>query len=51
MITKQISYLTRFEAGDITGIVELDALVKVNRLTHKLLSKHLALDDYEDMYR
>ena len=41
----------RFEAGDITGIVELEALVKVNRLTHKLLSKHLALDDYDDMFR
>jgi len=43
--------ISRFEGGDITGIVELEALVKVNRLTHKLLSKHLALDDYEDMYR
>ena len=35
--------ISRFEGGDITGIVELEALVKVNRLTHKLLSKHLAL--------
>jgi hypothetical protein len=36
----------RFEAGDITGIVELDALIRVNRLTHRLLSKHLALGNY-----
>ena len=35
--------MSRFEAGDITGIVELDALIRVNRLTHNLLSKHLAL--------
>jgi len=43
--------INRFEAGDITGIVELDGLVRVNRLTHKLLSKHLALDDFDDMFR
>lgn len=43
--------IARFEAGDITGIVELDGLVRVNRLTHKLLSKHLALDDFDDMFR
>jgi len=43
--------IARFEAGDITGIVELDGLVRVNRLTHKLLSKHLALDDFDDMLR
>ena len=39
-------YYYRFEAGDITGIVELNALIKVNRYTHKLLSKHLALGSY-----
>ena len=43
--------IARFEAGDITGIVELEGLVRVNRLTHKLLSKHLALDDFDDMFR
>lgn len=30
---------------------ELDGLLKVNRLCHKLLSKHLALDDYDAMLR
>ena len=44
-------FIARFEAGDITGIVELDAVVKVYRLTHKLFSKHLAMDDFDDMYR
>ena len=43
--------ISRFEAGDITGIVELDSLTRVNRLTHKLLSKHLALDEFDDMFR
>merc|ERR1719266_3224923 len=41
--------ISRFEAGDITGIVELEALLKVNKLTHKLLSENLALDDYNAM--
>ena len=35
----------------ITGIVELEGLIKVNRLTHKLLSKHLALDEFDEMFR
>lgn len=30
---------------------ELDGLLQVNRLCHKLLSKHLALDDYDAMFR
>ncbi|XP_055332237.1 cytoplasmic FMR1-interacting protein-like [Paramacrobiotus metropolitanus] len=43
--------LARFESGDITGIVEMDALLEVNRLTHKFLSEFLALDDFDDMLR
>ena len=35
----------------LTGIVELEALIKVNRLTHKLLCKHLALDEFDDMFK
>ena len=35
----------------VTGIVELEALIKVNRLTHKLLCKHLALDEFDDMFK
>lgn len=30
---------------------ELDGLLQVNRLTHKLLSKWLALDEYDAMFR
>ena len=29
--------------------MELEALLKTNKLTHKLLSEHLALDDYDAM--
>ena len=43
--------ISRFEGGDITGIVELEALLKVNKLTHKLLSEHLALDDFVSMFQ
>ncbi|KAJ8936438.1 hypothetical protein NQ318_015584 [Aromia moschata] len=30
--------ISKFEAGDITGVTELDGLLQVNRLCHKLLS-------------
>lgn len=43
--------VSKFEAGDITGVVELDGLLQVNRLCHKLLSKFLALDEYDAMFR
>lgn len=43
--------ISKFESGDITGVVELDGLLQVNRLTHKLLSKWLALDEYDAMFR
>nr|CAI5867665.1 unnamed protein product [Callosobruchus analis] len=43
--------ISKFEAGDITGVIELDGLLQVNRLCHKLLSKLLALDDFDSMFR
>ncbi|XP_076048811.1 cytoplasmic FMR1-interacting protein Sra-1 isoform X2 [Oratosquilla oratoria] len=43
--------IARFEGSDITAVVELDSLVEVNKLTHKLLSKHLALDDFDAQLR
>lgn len=43
--------ISRFEASDLTGVVELEALMNVNRLCHKLLSQHLALDDFETMLK
>ncbi|XP_044741705.1 cytoplasmic FMR1-interacting protein [Chrysoperla carnea] len=43
--------VSKFEAGDITGVVELNGLLEVNRLCHKLLSKWLALDEFDAMFR
>lgn len=43
--------IARFEAVDITGVVELEALIRVNKLTHKLLSEHLALDEFNSMFQ
>ncbi|GAB0094881.1 Cytoplasmic FMR1-interacting protein [Sergentomyia squamirostris] len=43
--------ISRFEATDLTGIVELEGLIQVNRICHKLLSKYLALDDFESMVK
>lgn len=43
--------ISKFEAGDITGIVELEGLIGVNRLAHKLLSKYITLDDFDAMFR
>eukprot|EP00079_Xenopus_tropicalis_P033359 XP_017947130.1 PREDICTED: cytoplasmic FMR1-interacting protein 1 isoform X3 [Xenopus tropicalis] len=41
----------RFESEDLTSIVELDGLIEINRLTHKLLSKYLTLDSFDAMFR
>ncbi|XP_073397562.1 cytoplasmic FMR1-interacting protein 1 isoform X3 [Dendrobates tinctorius] len=41
----------RFESEDITSIVELEGLIEVNRMTHKLLSKYLTLDSFDAMFR
>ncbi|XP_067136857.1 cytoplasmic FMR1-interacting protein isoform X6 [Centruroides vittatus] len=43
--------ISKFEAGDITGIVELEGVIGVNRLAHKLLSKYITLDDFDAMFR
>lgn len=43
--------ISRFEIADITSVIELDALLSVNRYTHKLLSKHVELDDFDALLR
>lgn len=44
--------ICRFEASDLTGVVELEALLQVNRLCHKLLvTEGLALDDFDSMLK
>eukprot|EP00004_Rigifila_ramosa_P010810 TRINITY_DN2288_c0_g1_i2.p1 TRINITY_DN2288_c0_g1~~TRINITY_DN2288_c0_g1_i2.p1 ORF type:complete len:1415 (+),score=362.60 TRINITY_DN2288_c0_g1_i2:563-4246(+) len=39
--------ISRFEASDLTAIVELDMLIENTRLAHQLLSQHLPLDPFE----
>uniref|UniRef100_A0A8W8L913 Cytoplasmic FMR1-interacting protein n=2 Tax=Magallana gigas TaxID=29159 RepID=A0A8W8L913_MAGGI len=41
--------ISRFEAGDLTGIVELEKLIEVNKLTYKLMKDLLPLDDFDSM--
>ncbi|XP_041358058.1 cytoplasmic FMR1-interacting protein-like isoform X2 [Gigantopelta aegis] len=43
--------ISRFEAGELTGIVELEGLIEVNKLTHKLLAEFLVLNDFDAMFR
>ncbi|KFM69107.1 Cytoplasmic FMR1-interacting protein 2, partial [Stegodyphus mimosarum] len=43
--------ISRFEAGDITGVCELEGLISVSKLTHKLLGKYITLDDFDAMFR
>ncbi|KAI2656873.1 Cytoplasmic FMR1-interacting protein 2 [Labeo rohita] len=43
--------ISRFESEDLTSIVELEWLMEINRLTHRLLSKHMTLDSFDAMFR
>uniref|UniRef100_A0A8C1LPQ8 Cytoplasmic FMR1 interacting protein 1 n=2 Tax=Cyprinus carpio TaxID=7962 RepID=A0A8C1LPQ8_CYPCA len=43
--------INRFESEDLTSIMELEGLLEINRLTHKLLSKYLTLDSIDTMFR
>ncbi|XP_052277859.1 cytoplasmic FMR1-interacting protein-like isoform X1 [Dreissena polymorpha] len=43
--------ISRFEGGDITGIMELDGLIDCNKLTHKLLGQFLTLNEFDAMLR
>ena len=43
--------IQKFEGGDICSIVELDILLEINRLTHKMLSEYVALDPFVSMLR
>uniref|UniRef100_A0A672H944 Cytoplasmic FMR1-interacting protein n=1 Tax=Salarias fasciatus TaxID=181472 RepID=A0A672H944_SALFA len=43
--------INRFESEDLTSIMELEGLLEINRMTHKLLSKFLTLDSLDAMFR
>jgi cytoplasmic FMR1 interacting protein len=42
--------IARFESGDVTGVIELEALLANVLRTHQLLGEHLVLDSYESMF-
>ncbi|XP_066016984.1 cytoplasmic FMR1-interacting protein 2 [Pocillopora verrucosa] len=41
--------IARFESGDICGVVDLENLIEVNRMTHQLLSKSVKLIPFKNM--
>lgn len=43
--------IAKFEGSELTGIMELEGLIMCNKLTHKLLSAYLHLDDFEGILR
>jgi cytoplasmic FMR1 interacting protein len=50
-IKQNIDYaISRFEASDITNVVELEGMLVNIRLTHKLLSEYFELDPWDHFY-
>lgn len=43
--------ISRFESNDLTGIIELEKLLEINKYTHKLLRKMVLIDDFDAMLR
>ncbi|VEL17036.1 unnamed protein product [Protopolystoma xenopodis] len=43
--------IKRFRSSDLTGIVELEAMIEINRVCHKMLSEHLELDDFDALFQ
>ncbi|XP_061164515.1 cytoplasmic FMR1-interacting protein 2-like [Saccostrea echinata] len=41
--------IARFEASDLTGILELEKLIKCNKLAHKLMKDFIPLDNFDSM--
>jgi len=41
----------RYESSDITGIMELDGLLRITREAHKMLQQHLKLDSFEALLK
>ena len=41
----------RFESEDLTGVIELQTLLGISKLTHQMLSEHITLDGYDSMFR
>ncbi|VDP18473.1 unnamed protein product, partial [Echinostoma caproni] len=43
--------IARFQSSDLTGIMELEAIIDCNRLCHRMLSEHLDLDNFDALLR
>ncbi|XP_066917897.1 cytoplasmic FMR1-interacting protein 2-like isoform X2 [Clytia hemisphaerica] len=43
--------ITKFESGPLCGIMELENLIEINRLTHRMLSKYVQLPEFSSMIR
>lgn len=43
--------ISKFESGSLSGVVELESAIEVNKLAHKMLSKYLALPEFTTMLR
>ena len=42
--------IAKFESSDLSGIIELDILLKINKLTLELLSEHMDMDTFSALY-
>ena len=42
--------IAKFESSDLSGIIELDILLRINRLTLELLSEHVDIDPFSAIY-
>ena len=52
LMRKNFDYIIgRFEASELSGIVELELLLNQIRHTHSLISRYLELDDVDTLYR
>jgi len=43
--------ISKFEASDLCGIMELEILLEINKVTHQLLSEYVDLDRWETIFR
>jgi cytoplasmic FMR1 interacting protein len=43
--------ISRFEASEVTYVLQLESLIETSRMTHKLLSKLLELENFDDLVK
>ena len=41
--------ICKFEASDLTSVIELEKLLQTAKMTHELFSKHIQLDAFDDI--